>query len=491
MQRIAPAPRLGTCRHPNRQSLGAYVISIGEQLGYSFHPWQRLLSDVSMELIPRTDPQGDQSTFRLNYSYVGALVGRQSGKTAWSVARIVSQCLLSLYPKIADGIGIPYFKPQHVAYTAQSRTVAVSKWLEHVAVIEASPLAGMIDKVVLATGREVMYFTNGSTYRPITPNKTNARGLTLDLVIIDEALTHELWLLSVLRPTMAQRDAAECCMGSQFVVISNAGDEDSELLNRMQELGIESLSNPESRRCWMEWSMEPGSDPLDEQVWLSTMPTLGMPNGIDLDFMRLEAETIRLDQFMREYLCHRVPKSKEQLIATDIWMEQYRTDIMIPADVVLGLDITPDRQRASLVACGSVGDYRPIEVVDSRESLDWVLERCVEVSDRWSASIVIDSGGPAASLIAPLEARNVTVIPIAVREVTIAAAMFYDAVMSKRVVHMNDYRLNDAVIGASKRAVGERWAFDRRGHVDISPLAAASFALWAIETNAAQSPGIY
>jgi len=343
----------------------------------------------------------------------------------------------------------------------------------------------------MATGREICTFTNGSTYRPVTPNKTGARGLTLDLAIIDEALAHPMWLLQVLRPTMAQRDSAELCIGAQFVVISNAGDEDSELLNRMQELGIESLSNPEAKRCWLEWSMHPEADPLSETTWLDTMPTLEQPNGISLDFMRMEAETLRLDQFMREYLCHRIAKSREQLIPADRWMEAYRTDITIPADLVLALDISMDRQRASLMAAGAVGSYIPLEVIDGREGLDWVLERCVQVAQRWLAPIVIDAGGPAASLIAPLEALHVTVIPIATREVSNAAAMFYDAVLAKRICHMNDYRLNDAVTGASKRAVGERWAFDRRGHIDISPLVAASFAVWAIETGQIQKPGIF
>ena len=492
MQAVAaPLPRLGTARNPERQTLGDYVGEIGADLGFEFYPWQTLLSDVSMELIKRTEPHGNQSTLRLNAQYVGALVGRQSGKTAWSVARVVAQSLLTNRQDIAERVGLPYLRSQHTAYTAQSRTVAVQKWDEHVAIIEDSAFSSHIKKVHRSNGKECVTFTNGSTYRPITPTRTGPRGLTLDLEIVDEALAHPLWLLGALRPTMAQRDSAELCLVAQFVVISNAGDDDSELLNRIQELGIESLANPESRRVWLEWSMNPDADPLAESTWRATMPTLGLPNGIDLDFMRTEAETLRLDQFMREYLCHRVPKSREQLIPTERWMDGYRTDIFIPADLALALDISPDRQRASLVAAGAQGTYLPLEVIDGREGLDWVLERTVEVSERACASVVIDAGGPAASLIPALEARRVDVIPIATREVTNAAAMFYDAVLAKRVCHMNDYRLNDAVTGASKRAIGDRWAFDRRGHVDISPLVAASFAVWAIETGQLQRATIY
>lgn len=491
VNRTAPLPRYGTVRHPERATLGPYVALIGEQLGFSFYPWQQLLSDVSLELVSRGETVGLQSELRLHHQYVGALVGRQSGKTAWSVARILAQCLLPSSEGITELVGIPRFHSQHVAYTAQTRTVATQKWLEHIEVILNSPFERMIKKVSQSNGKECCYFSNGSTYRPVTPSRTGARGLTLDLAIVDEALAHPLWLLQVLRPTMAQRDGAEGCIGAQFAVISNAGDDDSELLNRLQELGIQSLDDPTSKRAWFEWSMNPGSDPLAESTWLETMPTLELPNGISLEFLRMEAETMRLDQFMREYLCHRTSSSSNALFTAERWHEMYRTDVIIPYDAVLALEIPIDRQRACLMAVGAVGDYLPLEIVECREGLDWVLDRTVAVAQRSGAPVVIDAGGPAASLIPALQAQSVLVIPIGAREVANAAAQFYDAFQIKRLTHMNDYRLNDAVTGASKRAVGERWAFDRRGFVDISPLIAASFGIWAIENGELRKPTIY
>lgn len=489
--RTGALPRVATARRYERPTLGDYIADVGIALGFDFHDWQRLLSDVSMELIPRPEPTDYQSRLRLNHQYVGALVGRQSGKTAWSVARVVAQAQLPHNEAIAERIGIPRFKSQHIAYTAQTRTIAEQKWREHIDIIESSAMARTLKHVHFANGKECAYFANGSTYRPVTPNRTGARGLVLDLVIVDEALAHPLWLLSALRPTMAQRDGAEFCLGAQFVVISNAGDDDSELLNRLQDLGRESANDPNARRCWLEWSMKPESDPLSEETWYETIPTLEQINGINIDFLRMEAETMPLEQFMREYLCVRSSTTADALFTSERWNEMYRTDVIIPYDVILALDVASDRQRASLVAVGSIDSYLPIEIVDSRDGLAWILERVTEVALRSNAPVVIDAGGPAASLIPALEFSKVTVIPIAAREVTNAAAMFFDAFQVKRLTHMNDYRLNDAVIAASKRAVGERWAFDRRGHVDISPLIAASFGVWAIETGQLNKGTIY
>jgi hypothetical protein len=51
-----------------------------------------------------------------------------------------------------------------------------------------------------------------------------------------------------------------------------------------------------------------------------------------------------------------------------------------------------------------------------------------------------------------------------------------------QVSHRGDYRLTDAVVGATKRQVGDAWAWKRRGHSDITPLVAATLARWAAVT---------
>jgi hypothetical protein len=485
-------PRLGTARNPERESLGPFVAHIAKQMGYELHEWQSLLSDVSMELVDRETRFDGQSQRRLNAQYVGCMVGRQSGKSAWCAARIVAQCLLPQFPSVAEMVGVDAIAPQHVAYTAQSRTSAVSRWLEHVHMIRNSDMAEHLLADRHGAGREILEFRNGSTYRPVTPNKTGARGLSLDLAIVDEALAHPLWLLGAMRPTMAQRDSALGCIGSQFVVISNAGDDDSELLNRMQELGCESINDASATRVWMEWSAAPDADPYSEQTWLDTMPTVNQPNGIDISFLREESRMMREDQFVREYLCRRSVATHNQIIPTELWMEGHRADVIVPMDrLVVGLDVRMDRLGASLMACGSVDTYLPVETIECRSGLDWVLDRTVEVCKRWAAPLAIDVGGPAANLIPSLDAAGVSMVFLDSGSIANAASTFYDAVHAKRVCHMNDHRLNDAITGASRRAVGDRWAFDRRGDKDISPLVAASLAMWVVESGSGQRATIY
>ena len=485
------APRMATARNWDLPSLGWYFTEQGNKLGYQFHEWQTLLSDVSSQLAPREDVHEGMSTLKFNAQHVGCIVGRQSGKTAWAVTRIASQCMLPERRDIADMVGLHKIAPQKVIYTAQSRLNATEKWREHTEIMLNSWLVEYIYNVRKQIGSECVTFTNGSTYEPVTPNRTGGRGKSTDLVIVDEALAHPMWLLSVLRPTMAQRHSAAGCLGAQFIVISNAGNDDSELLNHLQDLGHEGIRNGNDKRVWLEWSMEPGSDPLDPQTWVDTMPTVDQPNGIGMDFLKEELETMRLEDFMREYLCVRVPRSEITLIPFDHWMELYRSDVTVSDQGIIAVDVSPGRQRASIVACSSVGEYLPIEVIRSKEGLEWVVDAVEEITNRWSCSVVIDAGGPAGSMIPVLQARGIDVMTIAAREVAHAAANFYDCVLGKRVTHLNDFRLNDAVKGVTKRPVGERWAFDRNGNVDITPLVAASFAVWAIETGWNDKPAIF
>lgn len=491
MVEVANTPRIGTPRNESLLTLGNYFDDIASELGYTSHGWQSHLNAVSTQLSPRTNPFPEQSKLKLHVQHAGCLVGRQSGKTAWAVSRVTGQALLPYQKDIAELVGLDHIKPQRIIYTAQRRVTAVEKWREHCAIIQSSQLGRYVEHVAGQTGHECLTFTNGSEYRPVTPNKTGARGMSVDLVIVDEALAHPLWLLSVLRPTMAQRHSANGCIGSQFVIISNAGNDDSELLNHLQDQGQLAVQNGDDTRVWFEWSMAPGSDPLAMQTWRETIPTLGQPNGISLEFLVEESKTMRLADFMREYLCFRVNDSDDRVIDWDQWQGLERNDVFILDDPILAIDISWDRQRASIVAASSEGPHIPVEVIESKEGVDWLTDRIIEVAERWRCPVVVDTAGPAAAMHLILENHGIEVIPYAAKDVAMAAGSFYDNVRNQRICHRGDWRLNDAVRGATKRPIGERWGFNRKGNVDISPLVSASFAVWAIDSGLVDKGSLY
>jgi len=487
----AALPRIATSVDKEKYNLGWYFDDISRQLGFDPYVWQSLVNETSSMLSNRETQFEGQSNLKFHSGHVGVMVGRQSGKTKWAAARVTGQALLTYRDDIAELVGLKRIIPQRIVYTAQNRSKAVERWKEHCGVILDSPLGKYVEHLGNQNGHECLTFTNGSTYIPVTPSRNSARGITADLIIVDEALTHPMWLLGTLRPTMAQRHSANGCIGSQFIVISNAGNDDSELLNHLQELGHKAIGAGDDSRVWVEWSMNPGDDPLAESTWLDTMPTLNQPNGISLEFMREEIQSMRLGDFMREYLCHKTNDGSDRVIDWEQWLSLYRDDVWLPNDPIIAIDVSWDRQRASIVACSNVGEYLPIEVIDSREGVDWLVDRTIDIAERRNCSVVVDTGGPAASMVMILENRGIEVIPYAAKDVANAAACFYDNVRSKRITHLNDYRLNDAIKGATKRPIGERWGFNRKGNVDISPLVAASFAVYAIESGRYDKPTLF
>jgi hypothetical protein len=67
---------------------------------------------------------------------------------------------------------------------------------------------------------------------------------------------------------------------------------------------------------------------------------------------------------------------------------------------------------------------------------------------------------------------------------TKACGMFFDDVAEARLRVKRDRRLDTAVASAARRFVGDAWKWVRRdSSVDITPLVAATVALWAMDVN--------
>lgn len=443
-------PRWGTKRDHRRKTMGSALAEVAKAMGYDLFPWQRHVVDIAME-------------YRNNkyiYRTCGVAVGRQNGKSSLVATRIAFEAI----------------HPRHkIAYTAQDRNMARSKWEEHVEILMRSPFKAKIKHVVRTNGNEHVIFKNGSTYQITTPNNKGGRGSSLDLVVIDEALTHDLSLIGALQPTLATKP------NGQLWILSNAGDERSTLLAHYRNLAHNQLQENTSKLAWFEWS--PHNDKFDylsETTWKQAIPSLGQKNGVTLEAVREAANTNSPEIFTREWLNVWAAKEATQVIETEIWDELVRSDAIIGDAVVLGVDMTRERDKACIAASGSVSGLNPIEIVDMRDGTSWLQPRLIEIAKKWNATVVIDTGSPAASLIGQLELNNVKILPIGLQEYARACGNFYDAVHAKTLCHLGDDNLRQAIIGSAKRPLGDSWAWNRRTASNITPLVAATLAHYGI-----------
>ena len=476
-------PRIDTRRHRKTLTLGPVVAEVADQLGMPFFAWQRHRADVSYELEPC--PAG----VRLAAGTALTIAGRQTGKTAAVTADVAFRCLAPELPAVAAAVGHPV-GAQHVAFTAQDRIGALGRWYEHVEMIMGSPLGERVAKVVRKNGEECVHWCNGSKYRVVTPSKTGARGLSLDVVVIDEALAHEPWLLDAIAPTMAQRDGATASFGAQLVIVSNAGDETAELLNAQREIGRRAVAEDDRHRVHLEWSCADDADPLDPAVWAQTIPTLDRPDGLSSAFLARQAETMGTDAFAREYLCRTVWSQNRRVIAPDAWADLPHIVLHPSPQAVLAVEVAPDRSSAVVVAACKVGEHVGVELVDQHPGVDWIVERVAELTARTRCRVVLDRYGPASPIGAVLEQAGVKIVPLASHDVADAAAALVDAVTARRVGHVGDIRFQDAISVLGRRQRGDRWVFDRHGG-DISAIVAASLAFWLADTKPTRIPAIH
>ena len=149
--------------------------------------------------------------------------------------------------------------------------------------------------------------------------------------------------------------------------------------------------------------------------------------------------------------------------------------------VVLAVDTTPDRSMTSLVAAGSRADGIPqLEVVDRRPGTAWVPERLAELVERHQVEhVYVDATGPAGSVLHKATELGVPVEAVSASDHAKACGLMFDTVDERALRHLGGLELRHAVKGATKRPLGDAWAWSRRNStVDISPLVAATLALW-------------
>jgi phage terminase large subunit-like protein len=148
--------------------------------------------------------------------------------------------------------------------------------------------------------------------------------------------------------------------------------------------------------------------------------------------------------------------------------------------VTLGVDITPDRQWATIGVAGECRDGGvALEVIDHRGGVRWVVQRLLQLRDDHDPkAILLDPRSGAGSLIRPLTQAGVDVVEVPTADHVRACGDLFDAVVNHEISHRHQPELDAAVAGATKRTVGDAWLWDRRAGTVISPLVALTLARW-------------
>lgn len=433
-------------------------------------PWQAFVLEEALG----ERPDGKWSAFE-----VGVIVSRQNGKGSIREARELA--------------GLFLFGAQLILHSAHEFKTAQEAFRRVLGLIQNTPdLDRRVARVRTSHGEEGIELRDGARLRFVARSTGSGRGFSGDCVILDEAYNLPDSAIEALMPTMSARP------NPQMWYTTSAPDKDLAPCDQVARVRRRAISGGGvGSLAYFEWSIDPHveecppgcadhDDPADPASWAKANPGMGI--RITDEHVAREHESMGATGFARERLgVGNYPSDGDgwHVIGKETWARLADAGSEMGQTVVFSADVTPDRSMGGISVAGWRADgHAHVEVVEHRRGTGWMVERLVELAERWKpAAVVVDAAGPAGSLIKPLELAGITVTVPTTREVGQACSGFYDAVDQQRLHHLDQAPLNAALAGAEKRTLGDAWAWARRGvSVDISPLVAATLALWGLET---------
>ena len=440
-------------------SAGPEAVELAAECGLVLDPWQAAVLEGAL---------GEREDRKWSAFEVGLIVPRQNGKGSVLEARELA--------------GLFLFGEQLILHSAHEFKTAQEAFRRVLSLVQSNrDLDRLIMRVRTSHGEEGIELKTGQRLRFVARSTGSGRGFTGDTVILDEAYKLSQTTLAALLPTMSARPNPQLWYTSSAPLPTTESEVLRKLCKRGRQ-GSESLA-------FYEFCADKDADPDDPKAWAEANPA--MPHRVSEEFVRREKQALDVEGFARERLGVWVDllDTAEQVIDPDEWADRLDEKSSTSGPVAFAFDVSPDGGSASI----AVSDGTHIEVIDHRPRTGWVVDRLVALIDRWKpVCVAVDPKGPAGSLLAQLQLAGVEVLAVNSAEHAQACGGFLDAVIEDRLHHIGQVPLEVAVAGATRRTLGDAWAWSRRhSTVDISPLVAVTLARWAVHQAEEDGPSVF
>ncbi|SOE25619.1 hypothetical protein [Streptomyces sp. OK228] len=489
---------------PRVYSAGPDVVELASIAGLDLDEWQRLVLDHA--LGQRAD--GTWAAFE-----IGLIVGRQNGKGALLEAIELGSLFL--------------FDEELCIHSAHLFDTSLEAFKRILGLIENTPdLDRMVKRVSRSHGEEgIEVMRDGALRRLRFRSRTagGGRGFTCDRLVLDEAMILTDRAVGSILPTLS------AVPDPQVIYTGSSGNRESTALGRVRARGV---AGSDPRLCYLEWSIEPCTqfcppdceehdaqelkpDPRWDQAesdrqlsrlyrsYAKANPGFGIRIGgvhspeRSVEHVEAERRSMSAEEFARERLGvgdWPVEGEAWRVVPEANWKACIDELSSPVGDLAFGAQLTPDRKMACIVVAGMNPDGLTHVEITSADALDyrpgdrWLVQRLVELSERWKPkAVVINGASQTGALIPALVERGVSVVSPTVREYAQACGTLGSAVVPIKgnhstLVHLDQVPLTNAVAGADKRVTAGLWAWDQPGTaVDISPLQAATLAVWGLQ----------
>lgn len=461
-------------------SLGDKAVEFAKRIG--------LTLDLEQELLLRKS-LGVRADGRWQSREVGINVPRQNGKGEVLMARQL--------------FGLYELGERKIIHTAHEFKTSADHFNRIEAVItECDELmheikrkpTGLVIGFRYSHGEESITLQDGRKLEFRTRTKTGMRGFQgVDLLMLDEAMiiseAQHSSAMPIIRASKAER-------GPQLWYTGSAVDQEVHdngiVWTRVRERGI---AGGDPELMYAEWSLDfehpddvPDEVADDPEYW--EMVNFAIKRGRVLrEHMAWERRAMSDRGFKVELLgvgdYPATDESPDVLISQADWAAVLDPDETLMDPICIAADVSPERHSSIVAAGRSETGKLMVEVVHSRPGTGWLEERLVDLyRSHEVAEVVCDGFGPAAAIANRVDDAGITVKRLDSGDYGKACGFFVDAVGEKTLRHIGQQELDAAIRGAKARPLVDRWAWSRtKSNVNISPLVAATLALWSAHEN--------
>lgn len=421
--------------------LAEKTIELLENYGITLLPWQKKILYRWLAL----DENGKWAN-----PDCGLSVPRQNGKTELLIARI---------------IGGMVFLGEAIVFTAQSVNTVneIKRRVMRFFYDAQQEIREMLTDEFDGKPRSLDYIELRNRGRCVfrTRTRTNGLGASNDVLLNDEAQEYTDAQQEALLPTLAAgRNQNRQTIGAGTP--PSAGSSGTVWTRTRKAV----LDGKNTDYCWQEWSVETISDPLDEDTWFATNPSLGY--FLMISAVRTESTTMATDSFNKMRLGWYAGVENMRAISDDQWNPLAVKDVHLSdsPSLVYAVKFAPDRSAVSLAVGVNMPDGRiHVELVERRQMsagtgwlAAWLLERW-----RKCNKIIIDGAAGTQLLVEELvrseQKISKRILTPNVREVGAAYAGFYNAVEQQTLTHYDQPALNLSIRTVKKRDIGRDGMF--------------------------------
>lgn len=445
----------------------------GEPFGY--YNYQKWAFRHALEIYPEGHPKAGLLRFR----QVLILMARQNGKTEMGagfgifglmrepgdrvtgVASKKDQAQL-LYSRTADGI---------------ARTPALSKRFK---------------KVTRTRGIEN---NNGAIYNIVAAKSDTIQGDPIELGLFDEVHIVKDEVHQALLAGLGGRDDAI------LIMISTAGDENSTLLNRLQELGDEAIMLPpeKNRFGYFVWEADEAKKPDDPEELrrqlLKANPKYSEGHA-DINNLIEDIKSMHDIDVIRYHLNRKV-ESSDVFVPLPEWLELKRPQgepFPKTNAPVFAIERTRDWMRATVTVNteheGKI--YSEIVAVIQRPTEEKLLKLCLELKRLHKPKAFVMDYLRFRNLAKWLKDKNITCYAYSSAELAGACSTFYALIRTKKLVHGGDPILTEQMPMAVANSKEQTFTIGRaKPSCEIDAIYSTALGTYGAQTIKTKTPTIH